>query len=1628
MEPFDISRSPSGRLPRRRGLAAGILSWRDRSPAYVEVGHDGTEERGVEEGESEFDPVNLLDVGMHDWRNRAASLQGLRKSRTVAAGSSLHGNLLQLPRNSSIRSALPPVSMMERVLTKEKRWTQELVARSGGVKSALPDEYYSSLAVAPHSSLIFLVMLYHQALCSHGLLDEASKIAGLLEGIREAEEAETVADLQGMDLLLKDGLLELYLRIQPHLPPVPSQIVKFKSLDYIADVFLPDEAYETTLTKALEFVKGPLGRKQLPSKVKMLKDVTGYLMPGTLTLVLGPPASGKSSLHTVLSGNLHAGASFEGMITYNNVHLRDIPIHHLAALVGQANDHLPLLTVRESLEFARECLLAFKPKDYGPELKDILGGALKIGQDPKLEINMSMMGLKHVANRIVGNAMIPSITEDERHRLTAAEMFSGAHAVYFYDQLNTVSEDSITFDLLTAIRIFTRVRQITFLASLLQPSSEVFDLFDRVIILNEGQLVYQGPRQDALPYFESLGYKKPKHLGTGEFLQEVTTGDGVVYLQPGFRKLTLEDFVISYKNSNLYRDICRIVNSSELVQELWVQGSPPLGVEFDEYRYHKDSGAETSSYAVSGIPHVNGSLGNVSMDQTTGVQRGDKVVAFGSKTGTLEYIDTFDSSRCFGEDLLSAIAKGSEPVRLQLERKFAEVTDAFSNQFPKDYVLGVKAEVSCLIKRELKVTWRNKFGLQLRLLQVLVLSTFVGFLLFRVKNEADLKTMNLFRTAFFVSILNMTMFNVGHLPALMGERNVYYKQKRAHFFRPISFLLGKFVGSLPFSLCEGTIWTVIVYFLTGMSMADGGWHFIVYYVIIILTVLNGASMVRFISFSAPDMDKGGLFTGILVSLFILFAGFLVPSSKVPKFWIWMYYLDPMQWAITALVINEYNSGTHSQLCKDVKDRTKITLCNTRLDQTVGHAYLEAGGFFTSNNWIVVSIVFLCGWLVLWNFLTYLALSKIQHSRILRAGRLSNTENKKTTAEGKVQDIELAVKKLSQTAIPITLSWHEISYDVIIPAINRPRTILSHVSGWGEPNDMVGLLGSEAGGKTALLNCLAGRKVLSERIGGQILANSYPKVQKTFRHVMGYVDKIDAYAPYLTVRETVAYSAAMRHGKSFSRQKQEYFVEEVLELTELKHLEDTLVVSLINDITFDQEKRLAIAAELVANPSVLFLDNPTKGIDSLSAASITHCLQQIAKTGRLVIMTLNYPSQRILSMLTKVQILKAGGETVYFGPVGTNGESIRTYFEAIPGTPVCPPNKSISAYVVDLIGDVPFKKSDKDYAFEYRVSELALRNHVHLQHLRRSKDQCGPKIQIRNYGAQSSSMLFQSIMTIQRQYWRNVNYSWGRMIGFLIMSIILGSVFYKIDETTVAGMNTRAAAIFISCVIVGNSNAQNAIPLVMQMRAVHLRERAIHQSNVLLENIAYTLAEIPYLMVANLIFCSIFLPMTNIAVQSGAQFIKYWFLSLEYYVVITFFAILLAAVSPMPQIASVLVPIVVGIWVSTGGLVVPRSKILNQFMGVFWTNPLQYALDGLTTIAFYCDVSKPSCLDSHQNDTCDCPRLSDTGNIFVWKQISENRSLHSSRVPYDMLALLLFVIGFRVLTLLAFKYMKHYKKT
>lgn len=101
-------------------------------------------------------------------------------------------------------------------------------------------------------------------------------------------------------------------------------------------------------------------------------------------------------------------------------------------------------------------------------------------------------------------------------------MIVGPRKTLLMDEISTGLDSSTTFQIVKCIRNFVHLMEATVLMALLQPAPETFELFDDLILLSEGYIVYQGPRANVLEFFESLGFRLPPRKGIADFLQEVT--------------------------------------------------------------------------------------------------------------------------------------------------------------------------------------------------------------------------------------------------------------------------------------------------------------------------------------------------------------------------------------------------------------------------------------------------------------------------------------------------------------------------------------------------------------------------------------------------------------------------------------------------------------------------------------------------------------------------------------------------------------------------------------------------------------------------------------------------------------------------------------------------------------------------------------------------------------------------------------------------------------------------------------------------------------------------------------------------------------------------------------------------
>ncbi|MBA0795955.1 hypothetical protein Gohar_006772, partial [Gossypium harknessii] len=136
---------------------------------------------------------------------------------------------------------------------------------------------------------------------------------------------------------------------------------------------------------------------------------------------------------------------------------------------------------------------------------------------------LKILGLEVCADTMVGDEMIQGISGGQKKRVTTGEMLVGPARALFMDEISTGLDSSTTFQIVNSLRQSIHILNGTALISLLQPAPETYQLFDDVILLSDGQIVYQGPRENVLDFFKYMGFRCPKRKGVADFLQEVTS-------------------------------------------------------------------------------------------------------------------------------------------------------------------------------------------------------------------------------------------------------------------------------------------------------------------------------------------------------------------------------------------------------------------------------------------------------------------------------------------------------------------------------------------------------------------------------------------------------------------------------------------------------------------------------------------------------------------------------------------------------------------------------------------------------------------------------------------------------------------------------------------------------------------------------------------------------------------------------------------------------------------------------------------------------------------------------------------------------------------------------------------------
>ncbi|KAF1588395.1 UNVERIFIED_CONTAM: ATP-binding cassette sub-family G member 2, partial [Eudyptes robustus] len=262
-----------------------------------------------------------------------------------------------------------------------------------------------------------------------------------------------------------------------------------------------------------------------------------------------------------------------------------------------------------------------------------------------------------------------------------------------------------------------------------------------------------------------------------------------------------------------------------------------------------------------------------------------------------------------------------------------------------------------------------------------------------------------------------------------------------------------------------------------------------------------------------------------------------------------------------------------------------------------------------------------------------------------------------------------------------LTFHNICYHVKMKTgflccqKTANKEVLRHVNGIMRPG-LNAILGPTGCGKSSLLDILAARKD-PHGLSGDIFINGAPQ-PANFKCTSGYVVQDDVVMGTLTVRENLKFSAALRLPKSVKEQEKNERVNQIIKELGLSKVADSKVgTQFTRGVSGGERKRTNIGMELITDPAILFLDEPTTGLDASTANAVLLLMKRMAKQGKTIIFSIHQPRYSIFRLFDNLTLL-AAGRVLYHGPA----QHAIEYFQSMGYE--CEPYNNPADFFLDII--------------------------------------------------------------------------------------------------------------------------------------------------------------------------------------------------------------------------------------------------------------------------------------------------------------------------------------------------------
>lgn len=1239
-----------------------------------------------------------------------------------------------------------------------------------------------------------------------------------------------------------------------------------------------------------------------PQTRDLLRDFTGLVRDGEMMLVLGRPGSGCSTFLKAIANQRDTFAGVEGEVSYGGISAEEQRTRYRGEVNYNPEDdeHLAALTVWQTLNFA---LMNKTRKNDIRSIPVIIQALLK------------MFGISHTKNTLVGDEYIRGVSGGERKRVGIAETLATKSTVVCWDNSTRGLDASTALDYAKSLRVMTDISNRTTIVTLYQAGEGIYELMDKVLVIEGGRMIYQGPAKLARQYFIDLGFHAPDRQTTADFLTSV--GDpNERQFQPGKETATpktAEELEAAFRKSEIFQQTLVDVDQYEdHIERTGCQATKRFQEAVEAQKSNSKLISSKSSYTVSFWRQVMAcTLREFWLfwgDKTSLYTKGFIIVSNALIVGSLFYGQSFGTDGAFprgGACFFSILFLGW----LQMTELMRAVSGRVVVARHRDYAFYRPSAV---------VIARFLLDIPVIAVQAIIFTVIVYFMA-----NLDLAAGKFFTYLLFVYTSTISITSLYRMFASLSPTI----DDAVRFSGIALNILVIFVG---YVIPKHTLTSDMIWF---------GW---IYY---INPVAYSYEAVLTNEFSGRVMECS-------------------PANLVPQ----GTNIDPAYQGCS-LAGARLGSNTVSG---DAYFETSFGYSRSHLWRNFGALIAFTCLYILVTAWASETFSFAEGGGGALVFKKTRKAKKEVDERIKPVDEEKVSQPADPASSRSSDSVQCeksnAVNSIAQGKSVFT--WENVQFEV--PYQGGKRKLLNGVSGYAKPGIMIALMGASGAGKTTLLNTLSQRQTMGT-LSGDMLVDGRP-LGIEFQRGTGFCEQMDLHDETATIREALEFSALLRQDRHVPKQEKLDYVNQIIDLLELNNIQDAIISSL----GVEQRKRLTIGVELAAKPELLlFLDEPTSGLDSQSAFSIVRFLKKLSQAGQAIICTIHQPSSMLIQQFDMVLALNPGGNPFYFGPVGENGSAVVDYF-AKRGTQ-CPPHKNVAEFILETAAKGGKRGPDGkrvDWNKEWLESEENANVLKEINRLKEERVKATPKDARaqRAFAAPTGLQTLELTKRTFRSYWRDPSYLYAKLFVSVIIGIFNGFTFYNLDNS-VASLQLRLFTPFM-IIVIPPTIVNGVVPKFYESRELwEAREYPSRIYGWIAFCTAQVVAEIPMAIVSSVVYWLLWYYPTNLPRDNSAAGYTY-LMTMLFYLFMSSWGQWICAFAPSYTVISNVLPFFFVMVSIFNGIFRPLTQLPAFWRyWMYYVNPSTYWMGGVLAatmrdLPIECRPGEYTLFNAPPGQTCD----------------------------------------------------------